>query len=408
MASVSVDQLGPHRFKVRWRETVSEGGQRRTVARALTVSTREAAIELQAKVLRAVETVGYYESEARELPPVTNLERAAGDWLKHKAARGVAVGTVRRYTAYMDRFFRAVRALRTIGKDEVVPASVLSRTLFSEAILSWRAEGLSESMVYGMSSTALDMWRWVCDDPDNYPGVPVSPRDPSTVLPPPPIYVAPLPPTLAEVDACLRRLHRAYVAKPAAILMRFTGLRISQVLGLRCEDLDLANQTLCVRVGKSRREKAESRLVPISPHLVDEIAPWMANRLPEDYLVRRRKDQHAAETQSHLPTVVLSAAWEEATQAGEARREVWAPRSRKLSRPDHAFRAAFMAYLEEQGVRDSVIDYLVGHAPMSTRRRHYAPPGFEQLQEAVGKLPPIDWKEREEAEGGKVVQFRRG
>lgn len=40
MASVSVDQLGPGRCKVRWREWVVEGEERKQASRSLTVSTR--------------------------------------------------------------------------------------------------------------------------------------------------------------------------------------------------------------------------------------------------------------------------------------------------------------------------------------------------------------------------------
>lgn len=140
MASVSVDQVGVGRFKVRWREWVSEGGERKQVSRSLTVSTREAAIELQAKVLRAVETGGSYEPEGRAIPDVASLEMAAADWLRHKAARGAAPTTIRKYAGYMARLFRTVRGLRKIGEKQPVPTTVLSRPLLSEAILAWRAD----------------------------------------------------------------------------------------------------------------------------------------------------------------------------------------------------------------------------------------------------------------------------
>lgn len=407
MASVSVDELGPRRFKVRWREVVQEGGVRRIMARAQTVSSREAAIELQANVLRAIETVGFYEPEGREVAEVANLELAAAAWLKHKAARGASDGTVRKYAGHMARFFATVRALRGLEAAAPVPASVLNRSLFSDAVLRWRAAGLGESTVYGATSTALDMWRWVCDDPVSHPGVPPCPRDPSTVLPLAPVYSAPEPPTLAEVDACLRQLRSsAHVSRAAAVIMRFTGLRVSQVLAIRWEDVDLAAATLRVRLGKTRREQAQGRTVPISPHLLAELALGRGEADIRDPVVTRRKDQRATPTQSHQPSAVLSAAWEAATEAGEVRRGVWAPDTRQLARPDHAFRAAFMAFLEAEGVRDSVIDFLVGHAPASTRRRHYAPPGMDQVREAVAKLPPVDWRE---APGGpNVLRMRRG
>jgi integrase len=364
MASVSVERVDTRRFKVRWREWVREGGTPRQVARSLTVESRESAIELQARVLRAVETQGFYEPEGRISPQAANLETAAAEWLKHKAARGAAPGTIRKYGRTMARFFATVRQVRGIGAEAPVATTVLSRPLFSDAILAWRAAGLSEATVYGTASTALDMWSWVADDPAAYPGVPSAPRDPTTVLPLPPIYTAPTPPTLAEADACLRQIKaRSHVSRAAAILMRFTGLRVSQVLAL-----------------------------PFSPHLVAELIRWRAGRSPENYVVRRRNDQRARDTESHIPAAILTAAWEAATGLGEARRETWAPATRKLARPDHAFRAAFMAHLEAAGVRDSVIDFLVGHAPASTRHRHYGQPGMDQLREAVGNLPPIDWR----------------
>ena len=50
--------------------------------------------------------------------------------------------------------------------------------------------------------------------------------------------------------------------------------------------------------------------------------------------------------------------------------EVWMPINRDKARPDHAFRAAFQSNLHEQGVSDNVNDWLVGHAPASTRGKH--------------------------------------
>lgn len=46
------------------------------------------------------------------------------------------------------------------------------------------------------------------------------------------------------------------------------------------------------------------------------------------------------------------------------------PINRDKARPDHAFRAAFQSNLHEQGVSDNVNDWLVGHAPASTRGKH--------------------------------------
>ena len=388
MAGVSVQNLGPKRFRVRWREWIEEDGKRKRVDCGRVVHSREAAIELQGKVLRALETVGFYREETRPVEAVASFEAAGAAWLRHKAARGCAAATIRRYGGALDRFFRSVRARRGLADDVVVRTDMLSRELFADLQIGWRREGLSESTVYGTARIALDVWNWAADDPETYPGLAAPPRDASRVLPRPPAYAAPVPPTLEEADACLRHLAKnAYIARPAGIVMRYTGLRVSQVLGIEVGDLDLARAELRVRTGKSRREKAEQRTIPVSRHLVDEVVTWVADRAPGDRLVKRRRDQRAPDTMNHLPGQPLANGWEGACAAGEARREVWAPPNREIARPEHAFRAAFQAFMEGQGVRDSVIDYLVGHSPSSVRGRHYAPPTPEQLREAVALLP---------------------
>lgn len=227
--------------------------------------------------------------------------------------------------------------------------------------------------------------------PHGYPG---THRDKS-VPPKAAVYFAPEPPTMAELDACLRALHfRAYTARGVAVIMRFTGLRVSQVLALTCRDVDLVRCELRVTTGKSRREQAEQRVVSISAHLVAELAPWVQSQDRDAPLVRRKTT--GREPANHLPMRTLEAAWEAATEAGLARREVWDPPNREVARPEHAFRAGFQAFLDGQGVRDSVIDHLVGHSPKSVRGRHYALPTAEQLRAAVDLLPPIAWEVRVE------------
>ena len=99
----------------------------------------------------------------------------------------------------------------------------------------------------------------------------------------------------------------------------------------------------------------------------------------------------------------VTEAWEAATAAAECRREVWAPPSRKKNRPDHAFRAAFQAALDASGYGESVVDWLVGHAPKSTRGKHYARPAENILRAAAGAIPAIDWGDARD----NVVPLRR-
>ena len=68
------------------------------------------------------------------------------------------------------------------------------------------------------------------------------------------------------------------------------------------------------------------------------------------------------------------------------------PINRAKARPDHAFRAAFQSNLQNRGISDNVIDWLVGHAPASTRGKHYAQPAENALRSAVKAIPAVDWQ----------------
>ena len=49
------------------------------------------------------------------------------------------------------------------------------------------------------------------------------------------------------------------------------------------------------------------------------------------------------------------------------------------------------------------MDWLVGHAPKTTRGRHYARPAENILRAAVDAIPAVDWGEA----GNNVVPLRR-
>lgn len=402
MASVSVDDLGGGKWKLRWRELIpgvdgspvrGEDGRLARRARSITVEGKDARDEAVGRIRRALVEEGEYQPPTSSpVRTMTNLERAAVAWTDHKAVRCTA-SSVRRYTQHMARVFAAIRKLEGIPADKVVPASVLSRDLITRIVRSWQAEGLSESFVYGVSRSALEMWRWVADDPENYPGVPMPPREAKAVLPQPPIYTAPPAPLLAECDAVLRHLPLdGQQTRRIGTFLRYTGLRIIQVVNIRRQDIDIANATLTVTTGKSRTEKAEMRTIPVSRSLVAEVRAWV-EALPDGALLFSAWGVKGSERKASIRPEIFGKAWGEAVKWGEARQIAWKPLNRKTGRPEHAFRAAFQAALRVNGVSDVVIDELVGHHGKTVRSRHYA--GTETLlapmRAAVDGLGPIDW-----------------
>ncbi len=402
MASVSIDDLGSGRYKLRWRELVAgpEGAPERTPdgrltrrSRSLTVVGKDARDEAVTRIRRALLDEGTFELPATADALVANIEKAGVAWLAWKRTR-CTPRSVSRYGQHMARFFAAVRDVRGIATTAPVFATVMSRDLLTEVVALWQKEGLSESFVYGCARSALEMWRWVSDDPANYPGVPTPPREAKAVLPRPPIYVAPPAPTLVEADACLRHLPvDAGQTRRIGTFLRYTGLRVFQVIGLRRCDLDLANATLTITEGKSRAEKAEHRTVPVSRHLVAEVLPWVAT-LPDDALLFPAWGIIGSDRRASIRPDVFRAAWEEATKWDGVRVIAWKPANRVTGRPEHAFRSSFQAALRLGSVPDEVIDALVGHHGRGTRGRHYAGHEtlFPRMREAVDGLGAIDWE----------------
>lgn len=417
MASISVDDLGAGRFKVRWRELLPDANGRPHVgpdgrlvrrARSLVVVGKPARDELVASIRRALLEEGEYQLATASVAPVeVNLERAALAWLAFKRTRCTA-SSVRRYGQYMARFFAAARELRAIPATKAIMASVLTRDLLIGVVGRWQAEGLSEAFAYGASRAALEMWRWVSDDPATYPGVPTPPRVANAVLPPSPVYFAPPAPTLAECDACLRHLSLdAVQSRRIGTLLRYTGLRVFQVVALRRKDFDLVNATLTVTTGKSRIEKATMRTVPIARGLVGEIAPW-TSVLGANELLFPAWGVAGSERKASMRSDAFTNAWEEATRWGEAREVAWKPANRKIARPEHAFRAGFQAALRVAGAAEAAIDELVGHHGKTVRARHYVGSDslWEPMRAAVDAMPPIDWLGPKELPNEKVVRLR--
>lgn len=393
-SGVSTQRMPNGTWRIRWRETVRDpDGTTRRVQRSLVVADQATAQEVAARVLRAVESGVLYEREAvREIPDVATVDDVLRGYLRSRAARGAVGHTLEGYGAAHARALASLRAAHQIPDDRPVPGALLTRDEVIALAVRVRAAGYSEGTVYTTVRQILAAWTWASDDPATYPGLGIPPRDPSTVLPQLPVYEAPPAPTLAECDAVIRRLHElpraAWVSVPLAVIGRCTGLRMSQILALTVGDVELVSATLAVRTGKSRRERS-GRILPIAPVLRDYLAPLVASRDRAEPLLRRRVG-----AVGRGPWKVVRRAWEEATQAGEVRREVWQPTGREIARPDHAFRAAFQGHLVSMGVRDEVIDLLVGHAP-GLRGRHYVD-GEARRQaaiEAVALIPPIAWGE---------------
>lgn len=400
---VSIAELPDGRWRVRWRETVVEDGTTRRPQRERVVRDEATAIQLRARVLRDLEEGRIFEEEVEVVGPVATVDEIVVGWVRARGARGMRRGTLRRNVSETAMLLSILRDLRQIPADRPVSAVHLTRAAVIEVTAALRKRKkqrgggtFADGTIYSLVSTLLAMWVWAADDPVTYPGLHPPPRDLQAVKPRPPEYEAPEAPTLAEADAVIRQVKKmartGNVAVPVAVIARWTGLRASSIMHLQPDDVNLRAATLRIRSGKT---KAARKTLPIALGLRDYLVPLVARALEEErpWLLRRNRGVGDPPTGGG-PDATLARAWAAAVAAGEARQEVWSPESRKNARPEHAFRAAFQDHLVRAGVRDEVIDLLVGHAPRTTRAKHYVTESarMDAMRAALALLPPIDWQ----------------
>ncbi len=189
-------------------------------------------------------------------------------------------------------------------------------------------------------------WRWAWDRADDWPGIgPFRSLVRDLRVPVGETVVAP---TWAEMDAAIAACRDVWVRR-CAVVMRFTGLRISQVLRLQWSDVDMQAAVLKVRgeLGKSRQEQ-RGRTLPISPHLVRELAGWGVR---EGNLVGVDLTDRRVENLVRNVDRRLREAWSQAS----ARSEVWS------GRPAHSFRKGVESGLLGQALPYIHVEAYLGH-----------------------------------------------
>ena len=131
-------------------------------------------------------------------------------------------------------------------------------------------------------------------------------------------------PTFAEMDACIRCAHLDWHQR-LLVIMRYTGLRVSQAREMLWTDFDPKGLFLSIRpeLGKTARERA-GRRIPYSRHLRAEMLTWSGSRTGTVVPAR-----HWREAIRHTRS-----AWEKS----EVRREVWDGPDGRTGQPHHAFR----------------------------------------------------------------------
>lgn len=348
-------------WRVRWRDP--DG-----TPRSRQCPTKGAAQKLKAEVEECCALGRRWEPrDAREVP---DLRRLLKDYAE-ECARVLKPNTAIRYARALDLFLRYLNKVH--GKTAALPPSLLTRRLLADWYADLKHGGLhgrdrSDATRRKLVEVIQLAWAWLYDDDEH--GAEVSPprklrmaREPSRPT---------VAPTWAEMDTCIAAL-RGWQQK-LAIVLRFTGLRCQQAMGLRWSDLDLARARLTIRgeLGKSRQEQ-RGRIVPISPHLVAILRTW---ERADEWLIASSR-QRGAERERMARARDLERAWE---RSG-VRKEAWD------GRPHHAFRKGFVSELKRAGADADAVEFLVGHS--LGLRGVYIDPEAMPLVDTVSRVPTL-------------------
>lgn len=309
------------------------------------------------KVCREVERAHAIGEEWDPAAPrgAPTVPEAMKDYLQ-SLARARSPNTVRGARRTLERF---VQWLQPAARHSL---NVLSRRTVEDFDAFLVREGLNTRSRLNYIRGVERWWIWCWDDErlgDH------TPRPRGRITMPVPTTRTAAAPTWAEMDAAIGAARLDWVRR-LLVITRYTGLRRSQAQALRWEDFDLERALLTIRgeLGKSTSERA-GRIIPISPHLVAELAGWGVR---EGLVVPKR-------------TVAVT--WTQLVKAWEAcgvREAVW------KGQPGHAMRKGFRTELIAAGGHGEAIEYYCGRA--TGVRSAYTDPRAHDLVRLVGLIPP--------------------
>ena len=143
-----------------------------------------------------------------------------------------------------------------------------------------------------------------------------------------------------------------------------SGLRVSEAVSIKINDLDLDEKMGTVRAGKGKKD----RMIILSETLVEHLRDYFAERSDENPYVFHVKDRRMS---IRMAQKVVN----ESAKAADIKKNVFC----------HALRSSFATHLLEAGTDIRVIQELLGHANLQTTER-YTKVSTEQLKKVKSPL----------------------
>jgi len=145
----------------------------------------------------------------------------------------------------------------------------------------------------------------------------------------------------------------------SVLVFLYTGFRISELLAVRCEDVDLKQRTI---KGGTKTKAGKNRLVPIHPRIL----PLVKQHMDGEYLFEHNGRQ-CSSSQYYI---------------------YWGEIMARLNaeHTPHECRHTFRSRLDAAGANKVCIDLMMGHKSTEVGERVYTHKTIEQLHEAIALL----------------------
>ena len=150
-------------------------------------------------------------------------------------------------------------------------------------------------------------------------------------------------------------------------MMYSSGLRVSECVSLKIDDLELDEKMGTVRSGKGRKD----RLIILSDALIKDVKEYLSKRKDNNPFLFPVKDRHIS------VRMAQDTVKENAKKAG-IKKKVFC----------HALRSSFATHLLESGTDIRIIQELLGHSNLQTTQR-YTKVSTEQLKKIRSPLDLI-------------------
>lgn len=152
-----------------------------------------------------------------------------------------------------------------------------------------------------------------------------------------------------------------------ALFMLYSGCRVSEMLLMKCKDIDLEQGTMR---GGVKTAAGKERIIPIHPLLLPIIKRHLSD---DEHLFAHQRSKNSDNPEINLK-VIFSKGWTEALQ------------QLGMQHTTHDCRHTFRSKLDSADANKVCIDLIMGHKATSVGERVYTHKTIEELKTAIGKL----------------------